>query len=281
MARATLDDVEIRELVAKMEAQAPPAPSDRARLDKAIAAIDEINSKDPKKVPDENGRPVPFRLLYSKWLTDWVLKLDPDASDELRILARGKTVEGWELAKIRRDDYAPNTAGQRMWESDRKRWLAGRLTGVMKDAGYDEPAVKLVDDVMMGRDVPNPRDMRTHDLLGPFGMVNFRLLQAARVVQTLGDAEALLFLDKNFSEMFDRLPANEVEAMVRKEVSGLSTPAVVAAMRMRRWSPVEEKLLAKALPKPFRFDEILRDTEGVAASSTHPGDWRFRDFDYD
>lgn len=36
---------------------------------------------------------------------------------------------------------------------------------------------------MMSRDVPNPRDMRLHDLLGPFGLINYRLLLAAKVVQ--------------------------------------------------------------------------------------------------
>lgn len=43
------------------------------------------------QVPDENGRPAPFRLAYSRWLTDWVTRLDPNAPDELLILARGKT----------------------------------------------------------------------------------------------------------------------------------------------------------------------------------------------
>jgi hypothetical protein len=44
-----------------------------------------------RQVPDEAGRPAPFRLAYSRWLTEWVLKLDPQACDELLILARGKT----------------------------------------------------------------------------------------------------------------------------------------------------------------------------------------------
>jgi hypothetical protein len=52
-----------------------------------------------------------------------------------------------------------------------------------QDVGYDEQAIKLVDDVMMSRNIPNPRDMRLHDLLGPFGMINYRLLLAAKVVQ--------------------------------------------------------------------------------------------------
>jgi hypothetical protein len=36
------------------------------------------------------GERVPYRLLYSSWVTEWVRRLDPKASDELIILARGR-----------------------------------------------------------------------------------------------------------------------------------------------------------------------------------------------
>jgi len=42
------------------------------------------------------------------------------------------SVESWKLSAIKRDDYAPNTGGQKLWDADRKRWLAGRLTEIMK-----------------------------------------------------------------------------------------------------------------------------------------------------
>lgn len=32
------------------------------------------------------------RLAYSKWMTEWVKRLDPKASDELLLLARGRCV---------------------------------------------------------------------------------------------------------------------------------------------------------------------------------------------
>lgn len=35
------------------------------------------------------------------------------------------------------------------------------------------------------------------------------------------------------------MPANEVEALVRKELSGLSQQGVVATMKMKKWSPVQ------------------------------------------
>ena len=77
----------------------------------------------------------------------------------------------------------------------------------MADAGYGPEAVRSVEDAMMGRGVPNPRDMRPHDLVGRFGMVNTRLLAAACAVQTLADAEALLFLERSFEELLNQLRA--------------------------------------------------------------------------
>ncbi len=82
---------------------------DAALLQRALDIIDEANSADPQKVEGQ-----PYRLLYSKWLTKWVKKLDPAASDELLLLARGKNIEGWQLSTIKRDDYAPNVGGNRL-----------------------------------------------------------------------------------------------------------------------------------------------------------------------
>ncbi len=45
--------------------------------------------------------------------------------------------------------------------------------------------------------------------------------------------------------------------------------------------PPQEKLLRRALPAPPGFGDVLREVEGVAAASTHPGDWRFRGYDYE
>lgn len=36
------------------------------------------------------------------------------------------------FAEIKRDDYSPNSGGQRQFEYDRKLWLANRLEGIMK-----------------------------------------------------------------------------------------------------------------------------------------------------
>jgi hypothetical protein len=58
-----------------------------------VAAYEQHNRPPLASVhqPDRHHDLPPTRLAYSRWLTQWVLKLDPNACDELLILARGKT----------------------------------------------------------------------------------------------------------------------------------------------------------------------------------------------
>jgi hypothetical protein len=62
---------------------APFQTHDTARYQSALRRFDEENARDANV---ENGRP--RELLYAERLTDWVLKLCPDASAELRLAAR-------------------------------------------------------------------------------------------------------------------------------------------------------------------------------------------------
>jgi hypothetical protein len=65
-------------------------------------------------------------------------------------------------------------------------------------------------------------------------------------------------------------------------------PAVLADLQRgivtvlkQKWSPVQQRLLQKVLPVPFKFNNIMMNVEGMAAASTHPGDWRYKNFDYE
>ena len=57
----------------------------------ALRRFDEENARDPNQ---ENGRP--RELLYAERLTDWVLKLAPDASEALRLAARCQHICRWQ-----------------------------------------------------------------------------------------------------------------------------------------------------------------------------------------
>jgi hypothetical protein len=55
---------------------------------------------------------------------------------------------------------------------------------------------------------------------------------------------------------------------------------VIIALK-QNWSPVQQRILRMALPVPVKYNDIMLEVEGVAAGSSHPGDWRYKDFDYD
>src|SRR5436305_12953484 len=62
-------------------------PLDAERFKRALAQFDEENSRDPNRELAD-GVQQPKELVYAQWLTDWVLRLSPNASEELRLAAR-------------------------------------------------------------------------------------------------------------------------------------------------------------------------------------------------
>ena len=51
------------------------------------------------------------------------------------------------------------------------------LCCAVQEAGYEESTQLLIEDVMMSKNVPDPRDIRKYDLIGVLGMVNYRILK--------------------------------------------------------------------------------------------------------
>jgi hypothetical protein len=63
-----------------------------------------------RRCPAAAGPQVPYRLAYAQWVSEWVVKLYPAASDELLILARGRNIEV---------SAGPNSAHRRLLQ---RRW---------------------------------------------------------------------------------------------------------------------------------------------------------------
>ena len=98
------------------------------RLDLAFAAIDAANASDPTV---ENGQPA--ALLYGLRMTAEVPHLFPDASDILKIAARGQHIERWLLPRA---DYPDGLPGYLDWRREQARRHAARVGQIMRDAGY-------------------------------------------------------------------------------------------------------------------------------------------------
>jgi hypothetical protein len=94
------------------------------RLQEALAALDAANAADPKGEA----------LAYGQRMTAELERLVPDASDILRIAARGQHVERWLLPRAA---YPEGKAGYLDWRREQARRHALRVAGIMAEAGYD------------------------------------------------------------------------------------------------------------------------------------------------
>lgn len=106
------------------------------RLSATIAAIDAANDADP-----DTSEGTPAARLYGARMTDELDRLFPDASDELRIAARGQHIERWTSP---RSSYPEGKEGYLTWRRDLAAFHARRLGQIMADNGYDSDAIAQV-----------------------------------------------------------------------------------------------------------------------------------------
>src|SRR5262249_4874591 len=114
----------------------PFEPRDKERFDAALRRFDEENARDPDVVQEQRRE-----LLYARWLTDWVLKLCPEASEELRLAARCQHLCRW---TIPRESYPMTRAGYLKWRERLKNFHAEKAGESLREVGYGEDVIQRV-----------------------------------------------------------------------------------------------------------------------------------------
>ena len=122
------------------------------RFHAAIRRFDDENARDPNQ---ENGRP--RELLYAERLTDWVLKLSPDASEALRLAARCQHICRWQNP---RENYPMTRPGYLKWRSELKKFHAEKSGGILREVGYDENTIRHVQELNLKKNFPADAECR-------------------------------------------------------------------------------------------------------------------------
>jgi hypothetical protein len=110
------------------------------QLLKALAAIDAANSADPKSV-EVDGVPQPANLIYGMRMSAELEAFAPDASEPLRIAARGQHIERW---IIPRAQYPMDRQGYHRWRLALRDHHAARLSAILADLSYDPATIARV-----------------------------------------------------------------------------------------------------------------------------------------
>jgi len=139
-------------------------------------------------------------------MSDWLMRLAPDASEELRLAARGQHICRW---TIQRSSYAMDRAGYLHWRNECKRMHAEKLGEIMRDVGYDDAAINRAQ-----------------------SLVRKERLKADPETQLLEDVVCLVFLENYFAEFSRQHDDAKLIDIVRKTWKKMSPRGHQAALQL-------------------------------------------------
>jgi hypothetical protein len=182
----------------------PFQPRDPEKFEAALRRFDGENSRDQNQ-EIAAGISHPRELLYAKRLTDWVLRLRPDASEALRLAAHGQHICRWEIP---RDSYPMTRAGYLKWRADLKKCHAQKSGEILREAGYDEETIRRVQDLNLKKNFPD--DLETRVLEDALCLVFLEFQFAGLAAKTAGD-KTINALQKSWAKMTETARAEALK----------------------------------------------------------------------
>ena len=192
---------------------------DTARFAEAIRRFDDKNSRDPN-TETVNDKSHPRELIYAQWLTDWVLKLSPDASEQLRLAARCQHLCRWEIP---RNTYPMDKPGYLRWRADLKKFHADKSGKILRDVGYDENVIQRVQELNLKKNFPNDPE-----------------------VCVLEDALCLVFLERQLTPLAAKSDDDKMINALQKSWKKMTATARAEALKLD-FAPREKSLIERAL----------------------------------
>src|SRR5215471_15771771 len=124
-------------------------PIDPKRFAEALRRFDEANAGDPNRLMT-SGTLQPRELVYAEWLTDWVLRLCPQASEELRLAARCQHLCRWQVP---RQSYPMTRAGYLQWRERLKKFHAEKAGQILRETGYPQETIARVQNLILKKNL--------------------------------------------------------------------------------------------------------------------------------
>jgi hypothetical protein len=198
---------------------APFRPNDSQRFESALRRFDGENSRDPNHEAVD-GIPHPRELLYAQRLVNWVLRLCPDASEELRLAARCQHICRWEIP---RQSHPMTRAGYLQWRATLKKFHAQKAGDILREAGYPEDVIRRVQDLNLKKHFPDDPEARV-----------------------LEDALCLVFLEFQFADLAAKTAAARTINALQKSWQKMTGAGRAEALKLN-YGEREKALLERAL----------------------------------
>lgn len=188
-------------------------------FNKAIETFDQVNSLDPNFVEIE-GEKKPRELFYGLWLSEWITKLNPNASEELRLAARCQHLKRWEIP---RSTYPEGLKGYNKWKKDLAVFHSEEAGKILKEVGYDNSTIERVKSINLKKNLKTDSD-----------------------VQTMEDALCLVTLEFQIEDFSSKHDDEKMIGIIRKTWAKMSELAKQEALKLQYSERVLE-LIKKAI----------------------------------
>ncbi len=176
-----------------------------ARFDEAMKGFDAANAEDPN-LESVDGTEMPKELLYARRMSAWLERLEPNASEALRLAVRCQHIRRW---VIPRQDYPIGRQGYKHWRKDLAAFHAETAGQILRDVGYDEGTIPRVGDLLIKKGLKRDPEC-----------------------QLLEDVICLVFLENTFDSFSAGHEDEKVIGIVRKTWSKMSPRGHEAALQL-------------------------------------------------
>jgi hypothetical protein len=192
---------------------------EEGRFTGAIRRFDEENGRDPHLVIVD-GAAQPHELVYAQRLTEWVLRLQPNASKPLLLAARSQHICRW---LVPRNSYDMTRAGYLRWRNDLKQMHAKKSAEILREVGYDETTIGRVVDLNLKKGLGRDEEC-----------------------QVLEDALCLVTLQYQLAELMEKTDPDKMVGILQKTWKKMSEAARAEALALP-FTEAESALIRKAL----------------------------------
>lgn len=190
-----------------------------SRFDDTIAAFDAKSAGDPNKIAVD-GQEQPAGLVYAQRMTAWLGRVEPDASEELRLAVHAQHICRWAMP---RTDYPTGRAGYKQWRRELAVHHAEVAAGIMAEQGYGHDAIERVGDLLQKKRLGTDPE-----------------------TQSLEDVACLVFLEFYFPDFAADHDDDKVVSILRKTWKKMSERGHELALSME-YADAQRVLIERAL----------------------------------
>jgi hypothetical protein len=174
------------------------------RLARALVAIDAANADDPQRIR-VRGQERLKEQAHAELMSEWVTKLEPGASEALRLAARAHHIRRWEIPRNR---YPEGRRGYLEWRVALHDHHAGLAAAILEREGYEAETIERVRTILRKRGLGRDPE-----------------------VQVFEDALCLVFLETQLGDFSSRY-SEKLEGVVRKTLTKMSAAGIEQAMAL-------------------------------------------------